>query len=75
MDGLGRYGSKERIRELVERLNRYSYEYYVLDNPSVERCGIRQPLAGTEGLEKQYPEYILENSPTRRVGAEVFRTI
>jgi DNA ligase (NAD+) len=25
----------ERIKELVEKLNRYSYEYYSLDNPSV----------------------------------------
>lgn len=62
---------KERIRELVERLNRYSYEYYVLDNPSVSDAEYDSLLRELEGLEKQYPEYILENSPTRRVGAEV----
>ena len=65
---------KERIRELVERLNRYSYEYYVLDNPSVSDAEYDSLLRELEGLEKQYPEYILENSPTRRVGAS-FRTI
>jgi len=59
---------KERIQELVEKLNQYSYEYYVLDNPSVSDQVYDAMLRELEELESKYPEFILENSPTRRVG-------
>lgn len=59
---------KERIRELVEMLNRYSYEYYVNDNPSISDAEYDSLLRELENLEKNNPEYILKNSPTQRVG-------
>ncbi|NLD27019.1 MAG: NAD-dependent DNA ligase LigA [Acholeplasmataceae bacterium] len=59
---------KERIKELVEMLNRYSYEYYVNDNPSISDVEYDSLLRELEGLEKEYPEYVLKNSPTQRVG-------
>lgn len=60
---------QDRIRELVELLNRYSYEYYVNDNPSVSDAEYDRLLRELEQLEALYPEHALENSPTRRVGA------
>ena len=62
---------KERISELVNLLNRYSYEYYVNDNPSISDAEYDSLLRELETLEKQYPEYILKDSPTQRVGDEV----
>lgn len=59
---------KSRINELVEKLNRYSYEYYVNDSPTVSDYEYDSLYRELELLEKQYPEYVLETSPTKRVG-------
>ena len=60
---------QKRIRELVDLLNRYSYEYYVNDNPSVSDTEYDRLMRELEELETAYPEYVLADSPTRRVGA------
>ncbi len=57
----------ERIKELVENLNRYSYEYYSLDNPSVSDKDYDQMYYELQELEKE-TEYVLPYSPTLRVG-------
>lgn len=62
---------KKKIKELTDLLNQYSYEYYVLDNPSISDSEYDQLLRQLEELEKSYPEYILDNSPTKKVGSEV----
>lgn len=59
---------KKRIEKLVEDLNRYSEEYYINDSPTISDYEYDALLRELEELEKQYPEYILENSPTQRVG-------
>lgn len=58
-----------KMEELVEKLNKYSYEYYVLDNPTVsdgEYDVLYDELRKLEQLENR----VLENSPTKRVGGE-----
>ena len=62
---------KERIEELRRLINRYNYEYYVLDNSSIDDMQFDFLLKELERLEKQYPEYYSANSPTQRVGGEV----
>ncbi len=62
---------KERIEELRRLINRYNYEYYVLDNSSIDDMQFDFLLKELESLEKQYPEYYSANSPTQRVGGEV----
>ena len=57
----------ERIKELVEKLNRYSYEYYSLDNPSVSDKDYDKKYYELQELEKE-TEYVLPYSPTLRVG-------
>ena len=52
MDGLGGYGSERKNQGTSGRLNRYSYEYYVLDNPSVSDGNTTAFLRELEGLEK-----------------------
>ena len=59
---------KKRIEELVELLNRYSEEYYIYDNPTVSDFEYDALLRELEDLEKLYPEFILSNSPTQKVG-------
>ena len=58
---------KKRIEELVEELNRYSYEYYTLDNPSVTDKEYDKKYDELKKLEKE-EDYILPYSPTLRVG-------
>ena len=59
---------KNRIKQLVEDLNRYSEEYYIYDSPTISDFEYDALLRELEELEKTYPEYILPESPTRRVG-------
>ena len=59
---------KGRIRELVDLLNRYNYEYYTLDNSSVSDYEYDRLMQELMTLESKYPEYILPDSPTTRVG-------
>lgn len=57
----------ERIKELVEKLNRYSYEYYSLDSPSVSDKDYDEKYYELQELEREM-EYVLPYSPTLRVG-------
>jgi len=60
-----------RIRELRELLNRYSYEYHVLDQPSVEDAVYDSLFSELKKLEADNPELIVTESPTQRVGNEL----
>ena len=62
--------ARERMKVLVELLNRYAYEYYTLDNPSISDFEYDKLYRELEDLEKEYPELIYRNSPTQRVGDE-----
>ena len=62
--------NKKRIEELVKELNRYSYEYYTLDNPSVTDKEYDVKYDELKRLEKE-ENYVLPYSPTLRVGDTV----
>ena len=59
----------ERIKELVKTLNKYAYEYYVLDNPTVSDKEYDKLYDELVALEKE-TGVILFDSPTKRVGGE-----
>ena len=59
--------NKKRIEELVEELNRYSYEYYSLDNPTVTDKEYDKKYDELKKLEIE-EGYVLPYSPTLRVG-------
>lgn len=59
---------KERIEELVQLLNKYSHEYYVLDQPTIPDAHYDQLYEELLALEGEFPDYILPHSPTQRVG-------
>ncbi|MGB9343067.1 NAD-dependent DNA ligase LigA [Trichococcus sp.] len=60
--------AQERIETLKTLLNRYSYEYYVLDKPSISDKEYDQHYQELEKLEKAHPELITTDSPTQRIG-------
>ena len=62
---------QEEISKLVSLLNKYSYDYYVENNPQISDTEYDTLYKQLEKLEENHPEYILENSPTQRVGDRV----
>lgn len=62
--------AKIRVQELHDQLNRYNYEYYVLDNPSVPDAEYDQLLKELIDLETQFPELRQPDSPSQRVGGQ-----
>lgn len=62
---------KERARELRELLAKYSYEYHVLDKPSVDDAVYDSLFGELKQIEAEHPELITPDSPTQRVGNEL----
>ena len=61
---------QDRIDEIIEILNKASYEYYVLDKPTITDQEYDKYLKELIKLEEKYPEFKRPNSPTVRVGGE-----
>lgn len=62
---------KQRIKEIIDILNKANYEYYVLDNPTLTDQEYDRYMQELIKLEEKYPEFKQENSPTVRVGGTV----
>ena len=61
----------ERMNELVALLNRYASEYYTSDNPSISDSEYDRLYRELVELEATYPDQVLADSPTHRVGGKV----
>ncbi len=61
----------DRINELRDLLNKYGYEYYVLDHPSVSDYEYDRLMQELIDLETKNPEYYSPTSPSQRVGGVV----
>ena len=61
----------KRMNELVALLNRYATEYYTSDNPSVSDSEYDRLYCELVELESAYPDQVLADSPTHRVGGKV----
>lgn len=61
----------KRMNELVALLNRYATEYYTSDNPSVSDSEYDRLYRELIELESAYPDQVLADSPTHRVGGKV----
>ena len=61
----------KRMNELVALLNRYAAEYYTSDNPSVSDSEYDRLYRELVELETAYPDQVLADSPTHRVGGKV----
>ena len=62
---------KERAKEITDLLEKYNYEYYVLDNPSVSDAEYDRLMQELIILEKEHPDLVNPLSPTQRVGGVV----
>jgi len=58
----------ERIIRLRKELNRHNYHYYVLSQPEIKDFEYDMMIKDLIKLEKDFPEYFDENSPTQRIG-------
>lgn len=61
---------QEEAAALREKLERWSYEYYVLDKPTAADYDYDMALRRLEELEKEHPELVTQDSPTQRVGGK-----
>ena len=60
-----------RMRELAEQIEEHNYRYYVLDKPVISDYEFDKLLEELQKLEKQYPDLVLPDSPTQRVGGTI----
>ena len=60
---------KERIETLRRQLDRYNYEYYVLDAPTVPDAEYDRLFRELQELEAAHPSLVSSDSPTQRIGA------
>ena len=60
--------AKKRAAELTELLDKYTYQYYVLDNPEVSDYEFDMLMQELKAIETEFPELIEPSSPTQRVG-------
>ncbi len=61
----------DRIKELIEIINKANYDYYTLDNPSISDQEYDRYMNELIELEQKYPEYALDTSPSKRVGGKI----
>ncbi len=61
----------QEIETLTVKIHDYNQLYYVENNPVISDYDFDQLLKRLEALELEFPEYALENSPTKRVGGDL----
>lgn len=61
---------EERINELIDKINKASYEYYALDNPTITDQEYDDLYNELLRIEEKYPELKRVDSPTNRVGGQ-----
>lgn len=63
--------AEKRVKELHQLLNKYGYEYYVLDKPSIPDAEYDALINELIHLEEQFPSLKTNDSPSQRVGGDV----
>ncbi|WP_339180017.1 NAD-dependent DNA ligase LigA [Bacillus sp. FSL R5-0560] len=63
--------AKQRAEELRRTINKYSYEYYTLDEPSVPDAEYDRLMQELIAIEEEHPDLRTPDSPTQRVGGAV----
>jgi DNA ligase (NAD+) len=63
--------ARKRIDFLTQHLNDHNHRYYVLSQPSIPDYEFDQLLKELQALENQFPEFLSEVSPTKRVGGDI----
>ncbi len=63
--------ARERIEKLKKEIEEHNHSYYVLNNPVISDFDYDILLNELDTLEKKYPEFATDDSPTRRVGSDI----
>lgn len=63
--------AKKRIDELTDAVNYHNYRYYMLEDPVISDFEFDRLVRELAELEKSYPQYVREDSPSKRVGGAV----
>jgi len=63
--------AKKKIEALTSELNEHNYRYYILSAPTISDYDFDLLLKELEKLEKDFPEFATEDSPTKRVGGDI----
>ena len=63
--------AKSKIEKLSKELEEHNYKYYVLDNPSISDFDFDKLLEELIKLEKEFPEFLSQDSPSQRVGGAI----
>jgi DNA ligase (NAD+) len=63
--------AKERIEKLRKEIEEHNRRYYVLNQPAISDFEYDLLINELETLEKKFPEFIVEGSPTQHVGSDI----
>jgi DNA ligase (NAD+) len=63
--------AKDQIQALTAELRQHTYSYYVLAMPTISDYEFDQKLEQLSNLEKQFPEFLDQDSPTQKVGGDI----
>lgn len=66
--------AEKRAKELSALLEKYSYQYYVLDDPEISDYEFDMLMQELKAIEEEFPELIRSDSPTQRVGGTALNT-
>jgi DNA ligase (NAD+) len=70
---MNRSEAKERIEKLRKEIEKHNHLYYVLSQPAISDFEFDMLLDELSALEKRYPEFASESSPTQHVGSDLTR--
>jgi DNA ligase (NAD+) len=65
---------ESKINELTSKINKHNYNYYVKNRPVISDYEYDKLLQELIKLEKEYPEYKQNNSPTERIGSDILKS-
>jgi DNA ligase (NAD+) len=71
MDLFSSLNIEEKMKEMAQDLRQHNYNYYVLSAPTLPDSEFDKRMRELAELEKQYPQYILADSPTQLVGSDL----
>ena len=71
MAKIGKTEARDRIEFLKKELERHNRNYYVLNAPTISDFEFDLLMSELQGLERLFPEFATEDSPTRHVGSDL----
>jgi DNA ligase (NAD+) len=66
--------AEKKIKKLSTEIEKHNHNYYILDNPTISDFEFDKLLEELIALEKQFPELLLPNSPSQKVGGTITKT-